>query len=250
MPRLEIVHIRFSFPDYNHDVEGQLIHTPIMTPVTLPNLLTFRFRGVRTYLEALVHRIAVPRLHKLEIRFFNQLTFPVPRLLQFVDTTKNLRFKSAELRFSGENVDVELYPHEGAEMCALTLTVFCCRLDWQVSSVAQIFKSLSPMFSAVENLALEHAVHSRSSEEYDEADCTEWRKLLNSFRNVKTLRIARGLVKELSRSLQLDDGDDFLMLLPKLQELTFSGRGNTGEAFIPFVDARQNANRPITLVHS
>jgi hypothetical protein len=73
-------------------------------------------------------------------------------------------------------------------------------------------------------------VHSRSSEEHNEVDRTEWRKLLRSFSNVKTLRVDDGLVKELSRSLRLDDGELPLELLPELQELTYSGpeRGDTG----------------------
>ena len=39
------------------------------------------------------------------------------------------------------------------------------------------------------------------------------------------------------------------MVLPELQELTYFGSGNTGDAFTLFVEARQNAGRPITLVH-
>ena len=250
MPQLEIVHIRFSFADSNRDVEGQLIPTPITTPVILPNLLIFRFRGVRAYLEELVHRTVAPRLHKLEIWFFNQLTFPLPRLLQFANAAKNLRFESAELWFSGENVGVELYRQAETETCSLSFTVFCCRLDWKISSAAQILDSLGPMFSAVENLVLENGVHNRSSEVYDEADGTEWRKLLNPFRNVKTLRIAGGLVNDLSCCLQMDDGEDSLVLLPKLQELKYFGRGNTGDAFTRLIDSRQNAGCPITVVRS
>ena len=125
--------------------------------------------------------------------------------------------------------------------------VYCWHLDWQVSSVAQIFNSLSQIFSAVEHLTLEHEVHSRSSEEHNEVDRTEWRKLLRSFSNVKTLRIDDGLVEELSRCLRLDDGELPLELLPELQELTYSGSGDTGDAFTSFIDARQNAGRPVTL---
>ena len=50
--------------------------------------------------------------------------------------------------------------------------------------MAQIFSSLSQLISAVEHLTLEH---SRPSEEHNEVDCTEWRKLLRSFGNAKTL---------------------------------------------------------------
>ena len=80
-------------------------------------------------------------------------------------------------------------------------------------------------------------------------DRTEWRKLLGPFSNVKTLRVDDGLVKELSRSLQPDDGELPLEILPELQELTYPESGDTGDAFAPFIEARQNAGRPVTLVH-
>jgi len=246
MPQLETLSIYFLFPVPNRVIERQLTHTPITTPITLPNLRHFNFSGVGAYLEALVHRITTPRLEKLQIWFFNQLTYSVARLLQFVNAT--LTFKSATFWFSDKSVGVGVYPHEATEMHALYITVDCCHLDWQVSSAAQIFNSLSPLFTAVEYLTLRHEVHSQSSEEHNEADRTEWRQLLGSFRNVKTLRIDKGLVEELSRCLELDDGELPLELLPELQELTYSGSGNTSDAFTSFIDARQDAGRPLTLV--
>jgi hypothetical protein len=113
--------------------------------------------------------------------------------------------------------------------------------------MAQIFNHTS---STVEHLSLEHKVHSWSSEEHNEVDCTEWRQLLRSFSNVKTLRVDDGLVKELSRTLRLDDGEHPLELLPELQELTYPGSGDTGDTFTSFIDARQNAGRPVSLVCS
>ena len=46
---------------------------------------------------------------------------------------------------------------------------------------------------------------------------------------MKTLRIAEALVEELSRSLELDDGEFPLELLPEMQALTYSESGNTGD---------------------
>ena len=114
--------------------------------------------------------------------------------------------------------------------------------------MAQIINSLSQVFSAVEYLTLEHREHRRSSEEHNEVDRTEWRRLLRPFNNVKTLWIDDGLVDDLSRCLQLEDGDLPLEVLPELQELTYTGGDNIGDTFAPFVDARRNAGRPITLV--
>jgi hypothetical protein len=104
------------------------------------------------------------------------------------------------------------------------------------------------MFFAVEHLVLFHEVHDRSSEEHNEVDRNEWRRLLRPFRNVKTLWIDNGLVKDLSHSLQLEGGELPLELLPELQKLTYSGSGNTGNGFTSFIDARRNAARPVTLV--
>jgi hypothetical protein len=249
MPQLETLVISFLYPVCNRDVERQLVHMPLTIPIALPNLHVFRLKGVKPYLEALVHRITAPRLEKLQIEFFNQLTFSVPRLMQFVSTI-NLTFKSAKFEFHDEQVHVGVYPHEETETYALSILVDCCHLDWQVSSTAQILNSLSPTFSAVEYLTLEHSDHNRSSEEHNEADRTEWRKLLGSFRNVKTLRIAKGLVKELSRCLELDDGEFSLELLPELEELTYSGSGDNGDKFTSFANARQDAGRPLTLIRS
>jgi hypothetical protein len=152
--------------------------------------------------------------------------------------------------FFDEEVDVEVYPHEGAKTHTLAITVDCCHLDRQVLSTAQIFNSLSPMFSAVEHLTLVYQVHNQLPEVHNVADRTQWRKLLNSFKNVKTLRIDNGLVKELSRCLKLDDGELLLGVLPELQEITYSGSGNTGDALTSFIDARQNAGHPVTLIRS
>jgi hypothetical protein len=147
MPQLETLVIGFLFAVPNHDVERQLSRTPIIAPVTLPNLHRFWYRGGSTYLEALVHRITAPRLEKVQIQYFNQLRFSVPRLLQFLNTTENLAFESAVFRFSRERVNVNVNPRkEGESFQAYTLSirVDSLHLDWQVSSVAQIIKIIDP----------------------------------------------------------------------------------------------------------
>ena len=250
LPQLETLIIDFFFAIPNRDIERQLTHTPIMTAVALPNLHSFAFRGVGAYSEAIVCRITAPHLEKLQIYIFNQLMFSVPRLVQFVSTAENLslRFKSAKFKFADKEVGVEVYPHEEAETYALSIAVNCCHLDWQVSSAAQISNSLSPAFSGVDHLTLGHSEHNQSSEEHNEADPTEWRKLLRSFRNVKTLRIADGLIKDLSRCLEFDDGELPSELLPELQELTYSVSSNISDTFTLFIDAFQDAGRSITMV--
>jgi hypothetical protein len=247
MPQLETLTIFFKFPISSHDVESlrQLTHTPIIAPVALPNLHRFRFHGVNTYFEALVRQITTPRLEKLRIEFFNQLMFSVPRLFQLMNTTENLRFDSASFRFSDERVSAVVHPQGVTERYALGIVVHSWHLDWQVSSMAQISNSLRQIFSAVERITLEHDIHVQSSEEHNEVDRTEWRKFLGPFSNVKTLRIADGLIKDISRCLELEDGDLPLELLPELEELAYSGIGDTGDAFTSFIKVRRDAGRPV-----
>ena len=247
MPQLESLAIIFTFPVSNRDVKRQLTRMPITTHITLPNLRLFGFQGVSAYLEAVVCRITTPRLEKLQIQLFTQPTFSVPRLAQFMDTTENVRFDNAEVMFKDKCIDVGMFSRE-AESYAFGLTVDCWHLDWQVSSMAQICNALSQVFSAVGHLVLRHKVHGQSSEEHNDVDRIEWRKLLRSFSNVKTLRVKDGLVEQLSLCLRLEDGELPLELLPELQELTYIGSRDTGDAFTSFIDARQNAGRPVTLV--
>jgi hypothetical protein len=247
MPQLQSLAIHFTFPVPNRDVERQLTHTPITTHITLPNLRLFWFRGVSAYLEAVVCRITAPLLESLQILLFKQLTFSVPRLAQFMNTTENLRFDKAVIRFKDKIIEVGMF-FRGAGMCAYAVKVTCWHLDWQVSSAAQICNALSQVFSAVKHLTLVHEVHSQSSEEHNDVDRIEWRNILRSFSNVKTLGVDDGLVVEISRCLGLEDGELPLELLPELQELKYVGSGNTGDAFTSFIDTRQNAGRPVTLV--
>ncbi len=103
MPHLETLAVYFSFFIPDLDMEGaerQLTHMPITTPITLPNLRMLALNCISTYLEVFICQITTPRLEHLIIQFFKQLTFSIPHLMQFLNTTEGLRFDSVELEFS------------------------------------------------------------------------------------------------------------------------------------------------------
>ena len=155
MPHLETLLITTTLLPIPDHVMRQLSDTPITTCVTLPNLRWFQFEGAdashsTAYMDAVIHRITVPRLERLDIRLYSDFTLSVPHLPQFLNTTKNLRFDSATYVFSLRYVLVRLYLREEAEVYALSMTVFhTCRPE------GQIFSSLSQKLSTVEHLSLE-----------------------------------------------------------------------------------------------
>ena len=247
MPQLETLGISFHSPVSNH-VERPLLHSPTTARVTLPNLRWFGFQGVSIYLEALFSQLNTPLLEKLQILFFNQLTYTVPRLLEFLGAAENLKFGSAKFTFHEKAIVVTVYPREGDRIYAFMMVVRCRHLDWQVATIAQLFNALSPVFTDVWHLTLDYYGHFLSSEWHNEVDRTQWHELLKSFRNIKNLVVDNGLVGELSRSLSIDGIEPPPELLPELDELRIFGRGDYGDGLMPFINARQTSGRPVRLV--
>ncbi|KAH9992554.1 hypothetical protein BJV74DRAFT_884673 [Russula compacta] len=251
MPQLEVLGISFHSPIPNRDVVMTLLDTPTMTHITLPNLRWFGFCGVSAYLEALLPRMTTPSLEKLEIGFFNQLTFSFPHLLRFISTKENLRFRSAEFQFSPWALTMLVYSHHGAKTYIFGMDVLSTHLDWEVASAAQIFDALGTALSTVEHITLRYESGFTPLEDWQNtADRAQWRELLRSFGNVKTLRVPNnGLVTQLSHSLRPDDEESPMELLPKLNELECFASVDAGDAFASLIDARQKAGNPVTLTH-
>ena len=247
LSQLETLLIEFPPPVLNHDFERELLHMPIITQVTLPSLHWFSFWGISAYLEALLPYMTTPLLQTFIIHFFNQPSFSVSRLLQFLTTTKNLRFSSTKFLFHDEEVAAFVYSHVGDRVSKFNVEVICEHLDSQVSSMAQIFNVLSPLFSTVMDLTLDYKVQNSLSEWRNEADRTKWRQLLRSFRNVKTLRVHHGLVGELSRSLR-SDGEPPLEILPELKGLICPAGSLDDGAFTTFIHERGVAGHYVNLI--
>ncbi|KAI0247551.1 hypothetical protein BJV78DRAFT_909918 [Lactifluus subvellereus] len=238
MPQLAFLSIRFRSPLPTGDVESQMFDIPIMTPITLPNLHRFSFQGVSTYLEGLLARISAPALIYLDIVL---LTFVVPRVLQFVGTSETLHLTAVRLNLG----DHEFILRSDESMVPFCLKVQCIDFDRQVSSTVQSLAALQPVLSGVERLVLSHGWRCQSW--HNLVDRTLWRELLRPFGNLKTLHVHDSFVGKLARSLQTDDGEPPLELLPKLEEVGYSGGDDARDAFTPFIDERQIAGHPVNL---
>jgi hypothetical protein len=250
MPQLEKFEIGFHSPVPNHGVEIQLLDTPMMTHVTFPNLRWFGFRGVSAYLDALLSRMTAPSLEKLYVWFFHQLTYTMPNLLQFSSTKENLRFSTTHVVFQRGMAYMNMHSYDGDVRSDVYVAVRCKKFDWQISSMAQILDALSPMFSAAEDLRVAMK-YFPSSEEGSAVDDSQWRKLLRPFSLVNTLRLGgegvNEFAAELARSLQVNDEESPMELLPGLKNVIYSGY-IFSDPFKAFIDARQKQGHPVVLV--
>ena len=180
------------------------------------------------------------------VSFFHQLYFSVPHLGRFVMTKGNFRFSSATFLFYHEAVAVSMYPLVRVKPHTFFIDIVCEHLDWQVSSVAQIFNVLEPAFSTMVDLTLDYREHSISSGRHHQAGRRLWRELLGSFRNLRTLRVHEGLVGDLSHSL-CSEGE-LLQLLPEMKELICPSGSVDDNAFTPFIHEREVAGHPVNLI--
>jgi hypothetical protein len=123
MPQLETVGILFNSHSPSGDIERQSLRTPITMRLTLPSLRWFAFLGASAYLEALLPRVTIPLLERLQVNFFNQLTYSTPNLQQFMGTAGNLRLNTATLTFTMDYIVVMVYPHKGARMSHIGVAI-------------------------------------------------------------------------------------------------------------------------------
>ncbi|KAI9442017.1 hypothetical protein F5148DRAFT_811492 [Russula earlei] len=249
MPQLETLGIHCYPPLLTRDIERELFGMAFTAHATLPNLRWFGFGGANAYLEALLSHITTPLLEKLQIFFYvRELTFSVPHLLQFLSATRDLRLRSAEFVFDDSGVAVKVYPRKGAKMYSLYMDVPCQLPGLQVSSLAEIFDGLSPVFSEVKHLTFAYAKVNSWLGRYNGADRSEWRKLLRSFRNVRSLVVDEELMGEVSRCLRLEDGELPQDILPELKDLSYFGGSDSVDVFTGFINGRQAAGLPVLLV--
>jgi hypothetical protein len=253
LPQLETLEIGFNSPfPSRRDMERQWRHRPITTRVTLPNLRRLRLRATNTYIESILPRMTTPLLEKFRAHFPFQLSYFIPRTLEFINAAQNLRFSSAKFCFHHYLIEAHVCPHHDDDDPILSFVTDIGygygHLDWQVSFVTQIFLPLKAVLTSVEHLSLEFFKHFESWEPNNDADPTQWRELLRLFSNVKTLRVNELSVAGISGSLQVDDGGSPLELLPELKELQYSPLFGSGDEFNRFIDARQKTGRPVTLV--
>ncbi|KAI0293315.1 hypothetical protein B0F90DRAFT_1822158 [Multifurca ochricompacta] len=233
MTQLEILDIGFTSPSSRPNRRS----LPSLRRAVLSSLTRFSFRGISEYLEDLVAGIEAPALDCLIVTLFNQLSFDVPQLHQFISRAENLRVPSrAELKSSKNGVSILFQLARTDTPRDLSLRIACKPLDWQVSSIAEICNQSSTLFSRVEVLNI-HGDY-RQPARREEIGVPEWLELFRPFTAVRSLYVSVSLGPLVAHALEDAADGPVMEVLPALQLLDF--RGSRESAPVEkFVTARQ-----------
>ena len=243
LSNLKNLYIGFRSPP-PHTIQA---NRPPLTRVILPALRVLYFSGVSEYFEDIVARIDTPLLDWLHVVFFMDLIFHIPQFHYFIDRTKSLGLHNETfMEISSKWIRIMF----GS---SIHLRVKCERLDWQLSSISQIFSEQLPLLSHVERLELCEgpalALIMRKTDQ--DMDSSLWLDLFHLFTSVQSLYLSETLVPPVAAALQeLGEGGTSIELLPALQSLFLEGLqpvGTDQKAIQSFVDSRRLSGHPVII---
>ena len=223
-----------------------------LTRTVLPALTRFEFQGVSEYLEDFVARIDAPLLESIWITFFHQLIFHIPQLAQFMGRTTRLQVsKEAHVEFDNYGVQVESLPATQAIDEKSRLRISCRELDWQLSSLAQVFTSFFPSISMVETLYIFGPGYLPPHWK-DEIENVQVLDIFRPFTGVKNLYACERFTQCIAPALQelVVERGWVTDVLPRMESLFLEGLRQSGpikEAIGQFVGARQLSDHSVAV---
>ena len=217
---------------------------PPLTRDILPSLTILQFTGASNYLEQLVARIETPRLTSLSITFYD-LILPIPQLYRFLSLSNMFKSRNhAVLEFDPSWIDLKLMLPDSFHY----LQILHDASGRQLSSIAQVFRELSPLLSHVERIDL-HGRHPFRSRLQD-MDLTQWPELCRPLVAVQSLYISKTLAPIIAAALEILTEERAAELLPGLRTFFLEDIQETGSVMqniVAFVTARQLSNHSVAI---
>ena len=246
LTNLETLAIGFESPLSRPDQESRL--SPPPTHTILPALTRFSFHGVSKYLEDFVARIEAPLLDFIFITFFHQLIFDIPELVRFMQRTRRFQaLDETHIDIDHHGVRVESFPLTSSGKFGLRIS--CTKLDWQLSSLAQVVTSVFASVYKVEHLYI-HGPRYMPAQWQDDIENMQWLEILHPFVAVKGLYVSKEFGQCIAPALQELVGERVTDLLPALESLglqELQPSGAVWKAIGHFVGARQLLGYPVAV---
>ena len=243
---LEYFLLQFQSPQSSPYQESR--RPPPLSRSVLPVLTDLKFKGVSEYLDDLVARIDSPRLKDLDVTFFNQIVFDTPQLVQFIGRTQMLKTSErASVTCSVDAARVSLSPRTSSTT-SLNVEIPCMKLDWQISSLEQVFTSCLPPLSTLEDFYIDD----QKLDWQDNIENSLWLELLRPFATVENLYLSKEFARRIVPALQELVGGRTTEVLPALQNIFLEGlqpSGSVQRGIGQFAAARRAIGHPIAVSH-
>jgi hypothetical protein len=248
LTNLTFLNIEFESPLSHPDRETRRPPPPIR--IVLPALTCFYFQGVSEYLEDMVARIDAPLLDTIRMIFYHQLIFDIPQLAQFIRRTTRLQPPNEiHMEFNDHSVQIGSLPSRRDFEDKSSLMISCRDLDWQLSSLAQVFTSFFPSIYMVEHLYIPRPLE-LPSQWQDVTENVQWLEIFHPFIGVKNLYVCEEYAQCISPVLQEIVGERVTEVFPALERLFLEDLPQSGpvqEAIGHFVAARQLLGHPVAV---
>jgi len=258
---LKFLEIHFLHPTSDLGLESPRPRPNSPTRVLLPALTEFQFRGDNAYLENLIASIDAPNIERFGIKLFEQRTFELPQLAEFIGRTEKLKASPYQTSIwfwdHGFSITHDFGPASSGPTFRLEMS--CHDVARQVILLSRICDQLSLLVSRVERLDIEadhvlpdawdEAAGSVSDSDLysDSGAAQQWLELLAPFRRVRWLELIGTPAPSIASALEKSAaGNGCREVLPSLQSLHL--RGPTVPPPIgSFVAARQRSGHVVSV---
>jgi len=179
------------------------------------------------------------------------LIFDISRLHDFMNRTE--RANQASMEFDSQMTKIIL---ESQAPFGFELGIKCDRLDWQLSSMTQIFGQQLPLLSQIEYFQIcePHHHDPRANrigwEDDPDMDPLQWLELFRLLISVQSLYVSERFMHRVVAVLKELTGEMAIEVLPALSSISFQGLQASGpvqDAVNPFVTARQQTGHPVII---
>ena len=222
---------------------------PPPTPFAFPTLTEFWFKGATEYLEDLMARISAPGLRRLDITFFNQIIFDTPQFIQFISRTPTFMAPDLALLIFEDGASRVGFSSQTPGYEQFEIKIPCIELDWQVSSMEQVFTSCLPHLSTLEGLFIGTRGDWLPGWQ-DNVENTLWLELLLPFTTVKNLYISEEFARRIVPALQDLVEDRRTDVLPVVETIFLDGLEASGpieKGIGQFVAMREVTGHPVAV---
>ena len=212
--------------------------------IVLPALTSLKYRGTSKFLDCFVARIDAHHLEDMEITLSSQPTIDASELGRFIERTEmQISLHQADVKISSHAISVSFTNSSTSK--PLRLKIPCKQLEWQLSSMAQVFDQFSPFLFRFVNLGI-NTTHSSSMQ--DEVDVERWLELFRPFGGARSFWVIGELTTKILCAFGKADGEH-AKFLPALRYFRV-GRplaiyGPSWDAVQSFHAARWISGRPV-----